>query len=166
MRKHSPGERRQHLLAWLEVIVDREGWAANRGDAWHRCGVGGAADAAHGSVFNLIAGTKIFVQPGVNDLRLHFEDLRALVLDVIRGELLSGHLFYFCNRSCTRVKVLVWDGSGFGRKSRKRSSWSAVCTTICASSMSKLIGLSAPKTPSVLRRPPCPRYNLSARSPE
>ena len=64
-------------------------------------------------MFGLGAQTKVFVRPGVTDLRLHFEGLRALVVEVIRGEPLSGHLFCFCNRARSRVKVLVWDGSGF-----------------------------------------------------
>ena len=75
--------------------------------------MGGGAREAYRSVFGLSAGTEVFVRPGVTDLRLHYEGLRALVLEVIRGEPLSGHLFCFCNRARTRVKVLIWDGSGF-----------------------------------------------------
>lgn len=61
----------------------------------------------------LKAGTPVYVRPGVTDLRLNFEGLTALVVQVMRGEPLSGHVFCFCNRARNRVKCLVWDGSGF-----------------------------------------------------
>lgn len=64
-------------------------------------------------MFGINADTAVFVRPGVTDLRLNFEGLRALVIEVIRAEPLSGHLFCFCNRSRNRIKCLVWDGSGF-----------------------------------------------------
>jgi len=64
-------------------------------------------------MFGLRAGTQVYVRPGVTDLRLHYEGLRALVVEVIRAEPLAGHLFCFCNRARNRVRCLIWDGSGF-----------------------------------------------------
>lgn len=64
-------------------------------------------------MFGLRAGTQVFVRPGVTDLRLNYEGLRALVVEVIRAEPLAGHLFCFCNRARNRVRCLIWDGSGF-----------------------------------------------------
>lgn len=64
-------------------------------------------------MFALKAGTQVFVRPGVTDLRLNFEGLRALVVQGMSAEPLSGHVFCFCNRARNRVKCLVWDGSGF-----------------------------------------------------
>lgn len=36
----------------------------------------------------------------------------GLVHDVLREDPLSGHLFLFANRQRTRLKVMVFDGSG------------------------------------------------------
>jgi transposase len=35
-----------------------------------------------------------------------------LVRDQLRQDSLSGHLFLFTNKAKTRLKALVWDGSG------------------------------------------------------
>ena len=41
-----------------------------------------------------------------------FEGLYGLVRDQLGADPLSGHLFLFSNRTRTRLKALVWDGSG------------------------------------------------------
>ena len=64
-------------------------------------------------MFGLTSETRVFLRTGVTDLRLNFEGLRALVINVIGEEPLSGHLFCFCNRPRNRIKCLIWDGSGF-----------------------------------------------------
>jgi transposase len=64
-------------------------------------------------MFGIRADTQVYLRTGVTDLRLNFEGLRALVINVIRQEPLSGHLFCFCNRTHNRIKCLIWDGSGF-----------------------------------------------------
>jgi transposase len=46
------------------------------------------------------------------DMRKGFEGLYGLVRDHLGQDPLSGHLFLFANRSHTRLKALVWDGSG------------------------------------------------------
>jgi transposase len=52
-----------------------------------------------------------------------------LVRDHLGQDPLSGHLFLFTNRSHTRVKALVWDGSGLWvcakRLERGRFRWPA-----------------------------------------
>jgi transposase len=45
-------------------------------------------------------------------MRKGFEGLFALVRQRLEADPLSGHLFLFCNRPRTRLKVLFWDGSG------------------------------------------------------
>ena len=39
-------------------------------------------------------------------------DCTGLVRDQLGADPLSGHLFLFSNRTHTRLKALVWDGSG------------------------------------------------------
>jgi transposase len=45
-------------------------------------------------------------------MRKGFEGLHGLVRDHLGENPLSGHLFLFTNKSKTRLKALVWDGSG------------------------------------------------------
>lgn len=63
-------------------------------------------------LFAIDSTTRVFLRSGATDLRLAFEGLRALVVNVIRQEPTSGHLFMFCNRARNRVRCLYWDGSG------------------------------------------------------
>jgi len=63
-------------------------------------------------MWGLTCSTWVFLRSGPTDLRLGFDGLSALVSQVLNQDPLSGHLFVFCNRSHTRVKVLAWDGSG------------------------------------------------------
>jgi transposase len=44
--------------------------------------------------------------------RKGFDGLFGLVRDRLGHDPLSGHLFLFSNRDRTRLKILVWDGSG------------------------------------------------------
>jgi len=63
-------------------------------------------------MFGLSPATKIFVGIKAVDMRKGFEGLFGLVRDQLGQDPLSGHLFLFTNRQCTRLKALVWDGSG------------------------------------------------------
>jgi len=45
-------------------------------------------------------------------MRKGFEGLCGLVRDQLDADPLSGHLFLFSNRTRTRLKAPVWDGSG------------------------------------------------------
>ncbi len=56
--------------------------------------------------------TKIFIAVEAIDMRKGFEGLHGLVRDYLEQDPLSGHWFLFTNRSRTRLKALVWDGSG------------------------------------------------------
>lgn len=62
--------------------------------------------------FTVPAETRVFLRIGVTDLRLSFEGLRGLAVNVIKEEPTSGHLFVFCNRAKNRIRCLFWDGSG------------------------------------------------------
>jgi transposase len=63
-------------------------------------------------MFGLGPATKIYVAAEVVDMRKGFEGLYGLVRDQLGQDPLSGHLFLFTNRTRTRLKALVWDGSG------------------------------------------------------
>lgn len=63
-------------------------------------------------MFGLSPATKIFVGVEAVDMRKGFEGLFGLVRDQLGQDPLSGHLFLFTNRHRTRLKALVWDGSG------------------------------------------------------
>jgi len=56
--------------------------------------------------------TRIYLCLGSTDMRKGFDGLFALVSDRMQLDPLTGHLFAFCNRDRTRIKVLYWDGSG------------------------------------------------------
>jgi transposase len=63
-------------------------------------------------VFGLGLATKIYIAVEAVDMRKGFEGLYGLVRDELGADPLSGHLFLFSNRTRTRLKALVWDGSG------------------------------------------------------
>jgi transposase len=56
---------------------------------------------------------RIYVALGATDLRRSVDGLSALVREALGLEPLSGHLFLFRNRRRDRLKILVWDRSGF-----------------------------------------------------
>jgi transposase len=63
-------------------------------------------------MFGLGPATKIYIGVEAVDMRKGFEGLYGLVRDHLGQDPLSGHLFLFTNRARTRLKALVWDGSG------------------------------------------------------
>jgi transposase len=63
-------------------------------------------------LFGLGLATKIYLGVEPVDMRKGFNGLYGLVRDQLGQDPLSGHLFLFSNASRTRVKALVWDGSG------------------------------------------------------
>ena len=63
-------------------------------------------------MFGLGPATRIYLGVDAVDMRKGFDGLHGLVRDELGHEPLSGHLFLFTNRNRTRIKVLVWDGSG------------------------------------------------------
>lgn len=80
-------------------------------------------------MFGLGPATKIYIALDAVDMRKGFDGLYGLVRDQLCQDPLSGHLFLFTNRPHTRLKVLVWDGSGLWvcakRLERGRFGWPA-----------------------------------------
>lgn len=63
-------------------------------------------------MISLSAATRVFIVCAPTDMRKSFNGLHAIVSRQLEQDPASGHVFVFCNRSRTRVKLLVWDGSG------------------------------------------------------
>lgn len=63
-------------------------------------------------MFGIGSATKIYIAVEAIDMRKGFEGLHGLVRDQLGQDPLSGHLFLFINKTKTRLKALVWDGSG------------------------------------------------------
>jgi transposase len=78
-------------------------------------------------MFSLGAATRVYLAVGATDMRKGFDGLHGLVRQRMEADPLSGHLFLFCNRQRTRLKVLFWDGSGLWvcakRLEKGRFSW-------------------------------------------
>jgi len=63
-------------------------------------------------VLSLSSATRVLVATTPVDLRGSFNRLYSLVVEQLKSDPLSGHLFVFTNRRFNRIKVLYWDGSG------------------------------------------------------
>jgi transposase len=64
-------------------------------------------------VLTLPSSVKIYVSSEATDLRRGFDGLAAATRSVIGAEPMSGHLFVFLNRRRNRIKILLWDRTGF-----------------------------------------------------
>jgi transposase len=75
------------------------------------------------------AATRVYLLAAAIDMRKGFDGLYGLARQKLQLDPLSGHLFVFCNRLRTRIKILVWDGSGLWvatkRLEKGRFSWPA-----------------------------------------
>ena len=61
----------------------------------------------------LPASVRIYVAAEPVDLRRGFDGLAAATRSLIQQDPLNGHLFVFLNRRRDRVKLLVWDRTGY-----------------------------------------------------
>lgn len=64
-------------------------------------------------MLTLPAAVRIYVAADAVDLRRGFDGLSATTRTVIGADPLSGHVFVFLNRRRNRIKLLVWDRTGY-----------------------------------------------------
>jgi transposase len=64
-------------------------------------------------VLTLPASVRIYVAAEAVDLRRGFDGLAAATRGVIGADPLSGHVFVFLNARRNRIKLLVWDRTGY-----------------------------------------------------
>lgn len=57
--------------------------------------------------------TRVYLCLGNTDMRKEINGLSILVEGALELDPFSGHLFVFCNRGKTTIKVLYWDRNGF-----------------------------------------------------
>jgi transposase len=74
-----------------------------------------------------IENIKIYVKPGVTDMRKQMNGLAIIAQEEMQLNVFSGSLFIFCNRSRKILKALYWDRNGFAmwqkRLERHRFPW-------------------------------------------
>ena len=63
-------------------------------------------------MLTLPASVRIYIAAEPVDLRRGFDGLAAATRSLI-GDPMSGHLFCFLNRRKNRIKLLVWDRTGY-----------------------------------------------------
>ena len=56
---------------------------------------------------------KVYLGLGSTDMRKSIDTLSILVREHLNKDPFSGHLFVFCNRYRTILKILYWDRNGF-----------------------------------------------------
>jgi len=64
-------------------------------------------------MFPLNSSRNYYLYREPTDMRKSFNGLSGLVRSELEGELLSGDVFIFINRRRDRMKLLVWDRTGF-----------------------------------------------------
>ena len=60
-----------------------------------------------------LSATRVWLAMGSTDMRKAIDGLALTVAGRLELDPLSGHLFAFCNRSRTIIKILYWDRNGF-----------------------------------------------------
>ena len=56
---------------------------------------------------------KVHLALGATDLRKSIDGLSLIVEHILKMDPFSTHLFAFCNKRQSLIKILVWDNNGF-----------------------------------------------------
>lgn len=71
--------------------------------------------------------TRVYLALDATDMRKEINGLSMLVEGTLALDVFSGHLFAFCNRRRTTLKILFWDRNGFAlyqkRLEKHRFKW-------------------------------------------
>ena len=62
---------------------------------------------------------RVYVFPEPCDMRRSFTSLNGIVRERLGQDPLSGHYFFFMNKSKNHVKILSWDGTGYVLSAKK-----------------------------------------------
>jgi hypothetical protein len=84
-------------------------------------------------VLSVTNATRVLVATTPVDLRGSFNRLYGLVVELLKGDPLSGHLFVFTNGRRNRIKVLYWDGDALWVCAKRSGERSAVIYTLLGS---------------------------------
>ena len=57
--------------------------------------------------------SRFFLYAGTADMRKSFDGLCGIIYSQLKSDPLSGDVYLFMNRRRDRIKMLVWDKSGF-----------------------------------------------------
>jgi transposase len=60
-----------------------------------------------------ISKVRIFIRPGITDLRKGSNGLTVIVQEEMQADPFSGHVYLFCNRERKLLKAVYWDRTGF-----------------------------------------------------
>lgn len=64
-------------------------------------------------MLSLTGAIRIYLAAGSTDLRKGIQGLSALTSSLLAEDPSSGHLFVFCNRARTTIKILFYEGGGY-----------------------------------------------------
>lgn len=64
-------------------------------------------------MFNIPNGLKIFVATTPMDMRKSFDGMAHLVINELKKDVYSGHVFVFCNKRGDKIKIFYWDRTGY-----------------------------------------------------
>jgi len=64
-------------------------------------------------MFGLTESHRYYLYQGVADMRKGFDGLSGIVMDQMSGNPLDGNVYIFINRRRNRMKILLWEHSGF-----------------------------------------------------
>lgn len=64
-------------------------------------------------MLTLSSDQRVFLACGSTDLRKSIDGLAAIVQESFGLNPFSSSLFVFCNRECSKLKILYWDHNGF-----------------------------------------------------
>ena len=65
-------------------------------------------------MLHLSSSWKYYLYSGHTDMLKGFDGLSGIVKSQMSLDALNGAVFIFLNRLCTHIKLLLWEGDGFG----------------------------------------------------